>query len=86
MQLLSLVQNNSSFKQTALDPGKGSGRPRPSLLLDQTEDRRAEKIWGRDHPPYLRVWMGAPPPPPPPPYLLVWVRPWRMRILYVLQM
>ena len=102
MQLLSLVQNNSSFKQTALDPGKGSRRPRPSLLLDQTEDRRAEKIWGRhhppalrvwlaggggiNHPPYLRVWMTAPPPPPPPPYLMVWVRPWRMRILCVLQM
>ena len=62
MQLLSLVQNNSSFKQTALDPGKGSGRPRPSLLLDQTENRRAEKIWGRNHPPYLRVWMTAPSP------------------------
>ena len=25
--------------------------------MDQTEDRRAEKIWGGDHPPYLRVWM-----------------------------
>ena len=63
MQLLSLVQNNSSFKQTALDPGKGSRRPPPALLLDQTEDRRAEKIWGRNPPPYLRVWMTAPPPP-----------------------
>ena len=51
MQLLSLVQNNSSFKQTVVDPGKGPGRPRPSLLLDQTEARRAEKIWRGDHPP-----------------------------------
>ena len=83
MQLISLEQNNSSFKQTVLDPRKGSGRPRPSLLLNQTEDRRAEKIWGGDHPPYLRVWMTASPPPPP--YLKVWVQPWRMRILYVLQ-
>ena len=65
MQLISLEQNNSSFKQTVLDPGKGSARPHPSLLLDQTEDRRAEKIWGGDHPPYLRVWMTAPLPPSP---------------------
>ena len=65
MQLISLEQNNSSFKQTVLDPRKGSGRPRPSLLLNQTEDRRAEKIWGGDHPPYLRVWMTASPPPSP---------------------
>ena len=50
MQLLSLEQNNSSFKQTVPDPGEGPGRPRPSLLLDQTEARRAEKIWGETTP------------------------------------
>ena len=75
MQLISLEQNNSSFKQTVPDPGKGPGRPRPSLLLDQTEER------GRPPP----LSKGLDDRPPPPPYLTVWVRPWRMRILCVLQ-
>ena len=56
---------------TAADPGKGPGAPRgPSLRLDQTETRRAEKnlFWDRasplsqgldDRPPffYLKVWI-----------------------------
>ena len=44
--------------------GGARGGP-PPLFLDQTEARRAEKIWGGDRaPPYLRVWMTAPPPLP----------------------
>ena len=41
------------------------GRGPPPLFLDQTEARRAETIFLRDHPspPYLRVWMTGPPPP-----------------------
>ena len=39
--------------------------PLPPLVLDQTEARRAEKIFLEDRPPpYLRVWMTSPPPPP----------------------
>ena len=34
----------------------------PPLLLDQTEDQRAEKnSFGDSPPPYLRVWMTGPP-------------------------
>ena len=41
----------------------GAGGPAPTLLLDQTEARRAEKIFfGDRHPP-------SPPPPPPLPPL-----------------
>ena len=53
------------------DPGEGPG---PPLFLDQTEGRRAEKIFFCDRPPplsqglddrpstpYLGVWMTAPP-------------------------
>ena len=39
---------------------------RPSLILDQTEARRAKKIFFINHPPYLRVWMTASPPLTPP--------------------
>ena len=46
-----------------------------SLVLDQTEARRAEKILGDcpspppPPPPYLKVWMTGPPS-----YLKVWIR------------
>ena len=44
-----------------------------SLVLDQTEARRAEKNFGDwfppPPPPYLRVWMTGPPS-----YLKVWIR------------
>ena len=52
------------------DPGEGPGGARPPpLFLDQTEARRAEKIfWGAPGPPYLRVWMTAPAF-----YLKVWI-------------
>ena len=46
----------------------GPGHP---LFLDQTETRRAEKIFLGDRlPPYLRVWMTR----TPPPYLKVWIQ------------
>ena len=48
---------------------RGPGAPPPPLFLDQTEARRAEKIfWGAPGPPYLRVWMTAPAF-----YLKVWI-------------
>ena len=56
---------------TLADPGEGPGGPGgpPPLFLDQTEARRAEKIfWGAPGPPYLRVWMTAPAF-----YLKVWI-------------
>ena len=37
MQLLSLVQNNSSFKQTLLDPGRGPGGPSYFWTKPRTE-------------------------------------------------
>ena len=50
---------------TVTDPGEGPGGqpPPPPLFLDQTETRRAEKIfWSPGHPlpTYLRVWMTGP--------------------------
>ena len=49
--------------------GRGPGGPAPPLFLDQTEARRAEKIFlGGTGPPYLRVWMTAPAF-----YLKVWI-------------
>ena len=43
--------------------GRSRGGARsPPLFLDQTEGRRAEKIFFATAPPYLRVWMTAPPP------------------------
>ena len=40
--------------------GRGPGSP---LFSDQTEARRADKIFLGDRPPpYLRVWMTVPPP------------------------
>ena len=41
------------------------GRGRPPLFVDQTEARRAEKIFFSETaplPPYLTVWMTGPPP------------------------
>ena len=59
------------------DPGEGPGKPTlpPPLLIDQTEARRAEKIFFGDRPPspYLRVWMDAFPRPS---YLKVWIKYW----------
>ena len=49
--MISLQQNNSSFKQTVVDPGELPGRPGSPLFLDQSEARRAKKIWGGDQPP-----------------------------------
>ena len=44
------------------DPGEGPEGPGLPLVLDQTEARRAEKIFLEDRPPpYLRVWMTSPP-------------------------
>jgi len=46
------------------DPGEGPGGPASPLFLDQTEARRAEKMFLETaHPPtpYHRVWMTGPP-------------------------
>ena len=51
------------------DPsGGGPGGSATPLFLDQTEARRAEKIffWRPAPHLYLRVWMTTPPPPPHP--------------------
>ena len=51
--------------------GAWGARP-PPLFLDQTEVRRAEKMFFGDWAsPFLRVWMT---PPPLPPYLKVQIR------------
>ena len=44
------------------DPGEGI-RGLPPAPLDQSEVRRAEKVFFGDRPPYLRVLDGRPPPP-----------------------
>ena len=65
MQLISLEQNNSSFKQTVPESRGGAREAWPLLFLDQTEAQRAEKnSWVNLPPPcpYLRVWMTAPRP------------------------
>ena len=42
-------------------PGEARGGPGPSLILDQLEARRAEKIFFFEAgPPYHGVWMTAP--------------------------
>ena len=51
-------------------PGEGPGTcPPPLLFLDQTEARRAEKIFLGDRPPtpLSKGLDDRPPPPPPPP-------------------
>ena len=49
-----------------LGEGPASPPPPPPPILDQTEARRAEKIfWRLAFPPYLKIWMSAQPPPPP---------------------
>ena len=61
-------------KHSVADLGEGSGVPGPTLFLDQTEVRRAEKNLFETGPlpAYLRVWMTGPPP-----YLKVWIRHWQ---------
>ena len=49
--------------------GPGGPVPPPLLFLNQTDARRAEKMFGGGPgPPYLRVWMTAPTF-----YLKVWI-------------
>ena len=55
------------------DVGEGSRSllPPPPLFLDQTEARRAEKIFLETGPLfYLRVWITSSNPPAPPPHLI----------------
>ena len=49
------------------DPGEGPATPPP--FLDQTEARRAEKIFLVTSPPQLSHDINYPPPPPPNPLL-----------------
>ena len=50
------------------------GTPAPTLsFLDQTEARRAEKVFWRPALPYLGLCVTGPTPLPPP-YLKVWIR------------
>ena len=46
------------------DPGEGPATPPP--FLDQTEARRAEKIFLETSPPHLSQDLNDPPPPQPP--------------------
>ena len=57
----SVVQNNFSLQWRIQE--RGPRGPSPPLLLDQTEVRRAEKL-------FLDTAL---PPPPPPRYLRVWM-------------
>ena len=65
-----------------LGGSRGGTRPSPlssplSLLLDQTEARRAETIFLGNRPPsppYQRVWETSQRPLPPFPHLSVWIR------------
>ena len=56
--------------ETAADPGEGPGG-RPPLFLDQTEARRAEKMF-----------FETAPPPPLLPYLSVWAEPGEISFLH----
>ena len=51
---------------------RGGARPLSPLFLDQTEARRAEKIYCDRPPPPLISGSGWSPPPPPPPPPLIW--------------
>ena len=51
--------------------GRGTGDPRPHLILRSAEARRAEKSFYGDLPP-LPLSKGLDDPPPP--YLKVWIR------------
>ena len=46
--------------QPVVDPGEAGVSP--SLFLDETEVRRAKKLYLETAPTYLRVWMTAPTP------------------------
>ena len=64
MQLLSLVQNNSSFKQTALDPGRGPGGV-ASLIFGPNRGPKGRKNLGGRPPPLSKGLDDRPPPPLP---------------------
>ena len=68
-RVLSLVYNNPQWRIQGRDPG-GPGHP---LFLDQTETRRAEKIFLRPGPPPPLLSQGRDDRPPLP-HLKVWVR------------
>ena len=59
-RVLSLVYNNPQWRIQGRDP-EGPGHP---LFLDQTEARRAEKIFLRPEPPPLSQGRDDRPPPP----------------------
>ena len=50
MQLLSLVQNNSSFKQTVLDPGRGPGGVAPLIFGPNRGPKGPKKLGGETTP------------------------------------
>ena len=60
-------QHNQPYAMSVADPNPPRGGTRaPPLFLDQTEVRRAEKIFLRLlPPPFLRVWMTSSPRPLP---------------------
>ena len=50
MQLLSLEQNNSSFKQTVPDPAEGPGRRGPSYFWTKPRTEGPKKLGGKTTP------------------------------------
>ena len=65
-EILSVFQYTVECLLTVADPGKGTGAPGLPLFYDQTEARRAKKLFLETAPlppSYLRVWMTGPPPP-----------------------
>ena len=70
--ILSVFQYTVECSLTLADPGKGPGGAGLPLFFDQTEARRAKKLFLETAPlppSYLRVWMTGPPT-----YLKVWIR------------
>ena len=63
-EILSVFQYTVECLLTVADPGKGTGAPGLPLFFDQTEARRAKKLFLETAPlppSYLRVWMTGPP-------------------------